>query len=154
MDIRLATEKDADSISKLSIEAVLPNGSEDFNEEGWKLFLSFTNVSATRKRLLDENHFTLYCREENKISGMITIFENEKIYQLFVLSQARNKGVARELWNQAERICLDRGNPGDFWVRSSTLAIPIYQKFGFIKEGEREVVNGIRSQVMRKSATF
>jgi GNAT superfamily N-acetyltransferase len=149
MGITLATEEDAESISKIAIEAVKPHKDEDFNNEGWKRFINSNDVASTRQRLLDEQYFTLCYRKNAEILGLITIFNNDKIHQLFVLPKAMNSGIAKNLWRQAKNICINNGNPGNFWVRSSALAVPIYQKFGFAIIGDREVSKGIAFQLMR-----
>lgn len=73
--------------------------------------------------------------------SIITIHECEKLDQLFVDPAYRNMKVSKQLWDVAKDLCLGKGN--SFWVKSSTMAIPVYESFGFRLKGERQQKNGI-----------
>lgn len=149
MNIRPAIQEDAQAIANVAFEAVTPHKANDFNDEGWEHFVSISGTAATLRRLHSSDYLILCYTVDGELLGVITVYNNQKIDQLFVLPKARNQGIAQKLWFEAKYICLKQGNPGNFWVRSSQLAVPIYQKFGFYKVGEREVVKGISFQVMQ-----
>ena len=79
----------------------------------------------------------------------LSLKENEKIDQLFVTPEARNRGVASSLWQYAKKNAIENSASGMFWVRSSSFAISVYQKFGFMCEGDRQCISGINFQLMR-----
>jgi hypothetical protein len=43
------------------------------------------------------------------------------------------------------------GNPGQFTVNASLNAVPVYEKFGFVQQGEAQRMHGICFQPMRLS---
>lgn len=149
MPIRFTTEDDADEVANLVVAAAASNKPEDFDQAGWAYFLSINTPAAMKNRLGDPQRFTLAYEEGGHLMGIITIKANEKLDQLFVLPAVRNRGIARKLWQQAKDICHQRGNPGNFWVRSSTMAISLYERFGFEQVGNRQIENGIVYQLLR-----
>jgi len=76
------------------------------------------------------------------------MIESEKIDHTFVLPDYRNKGVCKNLWSVAKKSCIENGNKGYFWVRSSSYAMEVYESFGFRPKGEKETLNGISFQFM------
>ena len=148
MSIRIARFEDAEEIQTVIFESVQPHRHEDFDEEGWRNFLALNKLESIQTRLKDKRYLTLCYLRENRIVGIMGILELEKIDQMFVLPSARKMGVAAALWNAAKGICIEQGNKGKFWVKSSTLAIPVYESFGFKQIGNKEKVNGISFRLM------
>jgi GNAT superfamily N-acetyltransferase len=149
MKIEIATAEYSNQLSELVLSASEELRGIDFNEEGWNRFLSANTPRELDKRLCDSAFKVFCCVELGQILGFIAIKDHEKIDQLFVLPDARNRGVARLLWETAKQNALENGAFGKFWLRSSSVAMPVYQKFGFKPEGERQVFGGIRFQLMR-----
>lgn len=83
----------------------------------------------------------MVCLSGSDLVGVITILDQEKIDQLFVRKDFRGLGVATRLWQSAKKMCTK--NPGLFWVRSSSVAIPVYKKFGFCVVSPEETFKGI-----------
>jgi len=106
-------------------------------------FIKPNELSAIRKRILSKDYLTLCCVLNEKLVGLVTVYQNEKLDQLFVDVSSRKKGISRSLWQAAKRICLENGSNGEFWVKSSTMAIPVYKSFGFKLVSDRKVSNGI-----------
>ena len=149
MNIEIAKPEYANQLSELVISASKELQRVDFNEEGWKRFLFANTPNEIEKKLGDYAFKVFCCKETDRILGFIAIKDDEKVDQLFVLPEARGKGVARLLWESAKSAALENGASGNFWVRSSSLAVPVYKKFGFEPEGERQVFGGICFQLMR-----
>lgn len=121
----------------------------DFDAEGWNRFVT-VNKPENFENKLTNPEFSIYCCEDsNRIIGFLSLKDNEKIDQLFVIPKGRNRGVAASLWSVAKRRASESGAGSMFWVRSSSAAIPVYQKFGFACEGDRQRVGGIYFQLMR-----
>ena len=147
MTVRRVSSSDAGAIAALVIESAM-TVARDFSEDGWELFLSVNTAGAIGDRCNDERYQMLCFEQEQKLLGMISLYEKEKIDQLFVLPGFAQQGIARQLWKQARLICESAGGPASYWVRSSTSAEPVYQKFGFVASGERQSRNGISFQLM------
>lgn len=130
MSIRLAKREDAAEISELVVMSATRNKDLDFDDRGWARFVQINEPAIMETRICGERHFTLCFQTDSRIEGIITIRDNEKIDQLFVRPSSWRKNIAFRLWNAAKRRCLERGNTGYFWVRSSTMAVPVYRKWG------------------------
>lgn len=143
MLIRQAIPEDAQLLHDLILLAVIPQRQVDFDEIGWRRFLQPNSVDAIRERMDDESYLTLLAMQEDRVAGMITMHNQERIYQLFVHPAARKQGVARRLWLEAKYFCDRAGNTGRYRVRSSTMAVPVYESFGFRLSGDRRVDRGI-----------
>ncbi|MEM7359953.1 MAG: GNAT family N-acetyltransferase [Pseudomonadota bacterium] len=127
---------------------------EDFDEGGWEIFLQPNTEEKTRARIVGNDYLMIGAKQDEKLLGMIAIYQLEKIDQLFVSPAASGKGIATRLWNHARQVVdaiePERSNHGYYWVRSSFRAVPVYQRFGFQSLGEPQVNNGIRFQLMEK----
>jgi len=149
MKIEFANVEQSKKLSELALSAAEELRGLDFNEEGWNRFISSATSSEFEKRLYSSEFRIFCCMESDHMLGYISIKDNEKIDHLFVLSEARNKGVARLLWEAAKKNAMKNGASGKFWVRSSSIAIPVYEKFGFICDGQCQNMGGISFQLMR-----
>ena len=105
--------------------------------------MSLNQLISIESRLQSSDYLTFCYLLDGRILGILGIFKLEKIDQLFVLPKARKTGVAAALWLHAKDKCADKGNKKRFWVKSSTLAVPVYESFGFSKIGDRTTENGI-----------
>ena len=143
MSIRKVTIKDAKEIQSLILRAAEPETNADFDEEGIKNFIKPNELSSIKERIVSEEYLTLCFMEDENIVGIITMHANEKLDQLFVAPSSRNKKVSKQLWLAAKEICSENGNNGKYWVKSSTIAVPVYESFGFHLYGARQKKNGI-----------
>lgn len=143
MSIRIAQISNAEEIQSVILDSVRPHRFEDFDGQGWNTFLSLNQLISIESRLQSRDYLTFCYLLDGRILGILGIFKLEKIDQLFVLPKARKTGVAAALWLHAKDKCADKGNKKRFWVKSSTLAVPVYESFGFSKIGDRTTENGI-----------
>jgi len=148
MTIRQVVEQDAAEISTLSIESVLPYKDLDFDKEGWQRFIGFTNPQATRERIAHADYLMFCYLAHKKIRGLITLCQYEKIDQLFVHPDFCSRGIASKLWCEARKACIDKNPRGTFWLRSSSMAVPIYKKWGFEIVSKKQILNGIAFTLM------
>lgn len=147
MQIRPITKNDVNEIVKL-IHLSAAQAADDFNGDSWKNFISFISYETMNNRINDEAYIILCCEENGALYGVISILDYEKIDQLFVSPKYVGRGVARRLWDHARSVCESKQECKTFWVRSSSLAVPVYQKFGFIVSGGIQTNNGISYQHM------
>lgn len=143
MSIREATAKDANAISTL-IRKSGQNGRADFNDMGWESFIEVTSPESIRERLANPEYFTLCYMENANIVGIITMRSWTKVDQLFVDPSMLLYGIARKLWSAARETSQRNVGKRTFTVKSSTSAVPVYEKFGFKVTGECREENGVR----------
>lgn len=97
------------------------------------------------KSRLESPEFTNIVAEiDNYIAGYISIQDNDHLYHLFVSQKYQEKGLARQLWIEAQKVCPS----SKYTVRSSIYAVPIYTRFGFISIGSIQEKDGIKYQSM------
>lgn len=149
MDIVFAPLYCAKQLSDVTMAAARELKDIDFNDEGWERFRNINTPDEFRKRLTDTAFSIFCCMESDRVLGFISIKDNEKIDQLFVLPEAQKRGIATQLWQAAKERAMQQGAKGHFWVRSSSIAVRAYQRFGFVAEGGRDTFNGISFQLMR-----
>ena len=150
--VRKARISDAAALSVLvNKSAVLVQ--DDLNTQGRKLVDSANTADEFSRRLVDPE-YSIFCYEyEQYLVGIISIFQFEKIDQLFVDPAFFKRGIARRLWERAR--CESKSVNGNayYWVRSSSMAVPVYEKFGFSKIGAIQTKNGISHQFLELKTT-
>ncbi|HEY6530215.1 MAG TPA: GNAT family N-acetyltransferase [Cellvibrionaceae bacterium] len=152
MHVKFATVENSVELSEIVLAASEELRGVDFTEEGWDRFVAANTSTEFEKKLGSADFCIFCCIESNRLLGFISLKDQEKIDQLFVIPEERNRGVASFLWQFAKKNAMQKGASGTFWVRSSSVAIPVYKKFGFIPEGERQSFAGISFQLMRLQA--
>jgi GNAT superfamily N-acetyltransferase len=143
MSIRKATINDAVGIRSLILSAAEPQTNSDFNKEGIVHFKESLELKAIKERIQNKKYLMLCFVKEYKIVGIIAIFKKEKLSQLFVDSNSRKLNIAKQLWSAANEICIAQGGNGNYWVKSSTMAIPVYERFGFRLDSAQQNTDGI-----------
>lgn len=151
METENAVASDAEELSELAISAAQELRETDFSAEGWRNFAHTVSAGELTKKINDQAFIVLRCSAQGRILGFIALKDSEKVDQLFVRAEARKQGVATLLWQSAKAVALHNNAAGRFWVRSSSMAIPVYQRFGFVGEGELASFNGIDFQLMKLS---
>lgn len=147
MKIRLARLDDAACIAALvdSSSAVVR---DDLNDDAWRFIQSANTAESFRSRLSDPA-FSIYCTVSgDRMTGMISIRDQQKVDQLFVLPGYFRQGIATQLWWHASRHALKCNRSGYYWVKSSSMAVPVYKSFGFHCVGSQHTSNGITYQMM------
>ena len=147
MSVRKARLTDAQALSLLvHSSAVLVR--DDLDDQGRNLVDSANTRAEFSKRLLDPE-YSIFCYEhEQNLLGMISMFQFEKVDQLFVDPGLFKRGIASLLWEHAHDECKSKNEEGYYWVRSSSMAVPVYLTFGFCKVGAIQTKNGITYQLL------
>lgn len=84
-------------------------------------------------------------QRDGELAGVIAIREASHVHQLFVAQAWQGRGLARRLWLTArEQLVL----AGDITVRSSLVAVPVYERFGFTIAGPAAEMDGFGYQPM------
>ena len=151
MSVRKARLSDASRISVLvNKSAALVR--DDLDDQG-KILVDSANTTAEFSKRLINPDYSIFCYEvEQDLLGMISMFQFEKIDQLFVEPVFFKRGIAGYLWERAYNECKLENENAYYWVRSSSMAVPVYQKFGFVKIGLTQTTNGISHQFLELKA--
>lgn len=153
MQIREARPEDAQAIHVLIVSAVSPDRHQDFDDIGWQRCLDMNSPEAIGSRIGKPGYLTLLCEAEDRLAGLLAIKQYEKIDQLFVHPDFRRKGVARKLWETARSLCEGKRGTLKYWVKSSSMGVPVYQSFGFVLAAGRQTEQGISYYPMTYTVT-
>lgn len=116
----------------------------DYTSDGIAEFYKYIQVDAMISRI-SENHFCLLAIHKSEIIGVIEIRDFQHISLLFVDSNYHRLGIGRKLWAEGFKKCIEsKGKILKFTVNSSPFAVPVYEKLGFSKSSNEQIVNGIR----------
>lgn len=142
MEIRAATLKDSESISKLVCRLSAKYIAEDFSEQGEAFLLESMTPAAIRKYI--QSGYRYHVAEVKKqLVGVVAVKDNSHLYHLFVAQDYQRQGIASSLWQLAKQVCLEHGNPGEFTVNSSTYAQGVYESLGFVAQSGPQDKNGV-----------
>ncbi len=96
---------------------------------------------------LGSPHFAHYlAADDTGLCGMLAMREGSHIHHLFVARNAHRRGIARLLWEHALRIHGRR----EYTVNSSEIAVPVYERFGFVAKAAPQTVKGVRFVLMER----
>jgi GNAT superfamily N-acetyltransferase len=139
MSIRKASKEDAQRLKDL-VSSLAYFYMFDSNADLPAWFSTSLELVQFEVRL-ESNRFTNIIYE---VDNYISIEDNSHLYHLFVDRHHQGKGIARQLWSAAKRICPS----SKYTVRSSIYAVPIYQKWGFVISDVVGEKDGIQYQPM------
>lgn len=150
LEFHCANSKDAQAISALVTRFcheffVKPNG------EGAESFLESVSEQAQSKYISDKRYHYLAAFADEQLVGFIAMRDISHIFHLFVSPDFQGRGLATELWRQAKEYAAVHGHTGFFTVNSSVKAIPVYERFGFIRSEALIEMHGISFLPMRTS---
>lgn len=139
MEIRCAIADDAEEISRLikSLShcfTLKPDGS------GAEALLSSIEPHAIRQYIESEEFQYFAGLIQDKIIGVVAVREGRHLFHLFVAEPYQGKGWARRLWEHAKQVAFCTGR---ITVNSTLFAVPVYERFGFNKLGEKVETKGI-----------
>jgi GNAT superfamily N-acetyltransferase len=133
ISIRIATDSDISGISRLlrslSHTYIV---SPDNPEVDTFLATLKEDAIATFIRRPDVVYFVAIAPTAELI-GAAAISGARSVEHLFVETGYQGIGLGRRLWEHLRDRAIDSGNPGLFIVNSSVNAVPIYERFGFVR---------------------
>lgn len=116
----------------------------DYSEEGNMFFYDWIEPSNIAERQKSQINL-LVAIVDSRIIGMIEIRENKYISLLFVDKNYQGRGIAKKLFDESLRICIQRDPTLDkFYVHASPFSIPIYKKLGFVETDSLQENHGIK----------
>ncbi len=146
--IRRATIEDALAISNLIRPLAQRYIAHEFTPQGAANLLASLDAAAIEGYLASTFEYHL-AEAHGSVVGVVGVRENSHLYHLFVADDYRGHGLARRLWHVARDACRQAGNLGRFTVNSSSFAVGMYHKFGFIETGPPQTKNGVTSIPMK-----
>jgi len=150
LPIRYADRSDAETISKLVLEASETVRKSDFSNQGWEFLQQTNTLEVTQARFDNDAWFALIYEVDSTPVAYLAMLDYQKIDHLFVLADFRQRGIAGQLWKRAHDLCVQHGHGSWYWVRSSSIAVPVYESFGFKAVGQVQSSNGISFQPMER----
>ena len=106
-------------------------------------FFEDMSVEATRQRLDNPDYRGFVAEVQGQVVGMIILFEARHLYQLFVDPAWHRQGLARRLWVLARDDASRQGNGAVITVNASLYAVPVYERFGFRRNGDTVLDSGL-----------
>ena len=149
--VSLLDEADVDetmAVVKESFEACV---APDYTEEGRELFARAVTAEYLRS-LPNRQGFILVAKLGCRTVGMCALRDGYHVTLFFVRPELHGQGIGRKLFAAAtERV--QRSVPGatKLEVRSSPVAVPIYEALGFSVTGPEQAEGGMRYVPMEKS---
>ncbi len=147
---RTATPDDAESISDLILNSQREFCFHEYTQDGQELMQRLCGAKAL-KNYIERGDVYFVAEHNEKIIGVAGIRDNEHLAHNFVDTAWHRHGISRQLWDLASAECVRRGNPGTFDLRASTYAIPVYEKWGFVRTAPTNQEYGITSTPMEMS---
>lgn len=144
---RVADVGDAEAISSLIVRSQREFCFHEYTADGQTLMLRVCGVEAL-KRYLERGDVYFVAEQGSAVIGVAGIRNNDHLTHNFVDAAWHRRGVSKRLWALVRDECVRRGNLGSFNLRASTHAIPVYEKWGFIRTGPTDQQNGITSTPM------
>lgn len=109
-------------------------------------FLASLAPASFAERLASKAFAHYLVEDGSGLCGMIAIREDSHIHHLFVSRGTRRRGIARQLWDHALRVHGRR----EYTVNSSEVAVPVYERFGFVAKAAPQTVKGVRFVLMER----
>ena len=149
ISIREANSADAGQISGL-LRSLSHTFTTHADGRGAEAFFATLTESAISVVLARSD--IVYWVAEPKLGKVVAaagLRDNQRIAHLFVDARYQGFGLGRRLWELMRDHALRAGNPGMFTVNSSVVAVPVYERFGFVVAGARVEKDGGRYVPMK-----
>jgi GNAT superfamily N-acetyltransferase len=143
---------DIEPVARLLSELAKDFITGEFEATAQNRFLVENNAEAIRGFIATT--FRYHVAEMNgELVGFVGVRESKHLYHLFVSRPLQGRGIGRKLWELAKKECEACGHHGAFTVNSSDHAMPIYERWGFRRDGPAKTSNGITYNPMKLEAT-
>lgn len=143
--IREFENKDAEEVTLLVEKVFNKFIAKDFTKEGilyWRDDLSPEGLIESL-----HNNRIFIAETDSKIIGIVRIKEMQRISMFYVDEDYQGRGTGSKLMSKAIELFKEKGI-GKSFLKSSLYAVQIYEKLGFIKNGEIKKEHGIIYQEM------
>lgn len=145
--IRPAHPDDLAAISAICMAAFGEAVAPSLSAQGVATFTQVASVDAFAGRLQGDNHI-LVAERDDRIVGMIELKEGRHLAMLFVDPACQGQGIGHALFQAV----LPLLRAPAMSVRASLNAVPTYQRYGFVIDGEAGEFNGLVYQPLSLAA--
>lgn len=140
---RFMNPADVVDVSELVVRVFNQFIAPGFSPEGVQEFYRYIQPSAFLERQKNY-HFALISMAQKQVVGVIEVRNYNHVSLLFVAPEFQRRGIAKEIFHRALQICLsNEPQLSQISLKSSSYAVPIYEKLGFHPTGEKQIINGI-----------
>ncbi len=143
IEIRRALAQDSGDISQLISRNAKSLLNDDFESDGLDFFLSTVSQQAIAD-YMDQGFIYLVAQENREIVGVAAIKDHRHLFHLFVDKSHHKKGIAKKLWLAISESSLQQRSGGVFTLNSTSYALAVYERWGFVKTDEEQLRQGIR----------
>lgn len=139
MRLRPAIDADADAISALitSYSPFAPG------TPGREPFFESISRAAMRERLAQPGYRFVVALQDDELVGVIALRGGRQVAFFFVREDSHGKGVGRRLWDAMLALAREAGHAGPYGVNADLLAVPFYERLGFVVSGEQTQSLGV-----------
>ena len=145
--IRPAHIDDVPAISALCMAAFNEAVAPSLSAAGIATFGSVAAADAFAARLQGDNHI-LVAEQDARVVGVVELKEGRHLAMLFVDPACQGRGIGHALF---EAVLLRVREPV-LTVRASLNAVPVYERYGFVLDGDVGEFNGLVYQQMLRAA--
>ena len=148
MQIRVAEPGDAPGISELVSHLTIKYIAAACPAEARNKLLATMTPDVIRHNLA--NGFRYHLGElDGRLVGVVGTHHRAHIHHLFVAESEHGQGLSSRLWAVAREAAHADGHRGDITVNASQYAYGIYRHWGFLPDGERQIIDGLINIPMR-----
>jgi GNAT superfamily N-acetyltransferase len=148
LTIRPIEPADVEPVAKLLCDLATEFITGEFEPPARERFVVENNAEAIRGFIATT--FRYHVAEiDGELVGFVGVRDNRHLYHLFVARPLQGRGIGRKLWELAKQQCHASGYRGAFTVNSSNHAVPIYELWGFRRDGPPQTSNGITYNPMK-----
>jgi GNAT superfamily N-acetyltransferase len=140
--IRPGTVEDAEQISAFINEVAADFIVCEFSQAGRDYFIGEHAPGKMRERLASGFQFFL-AEQSGDLVGVSALRGLSHLHYLFVARRHQRRGLGRRLWRAVQEACLRIGYRGPITVNSSAYAVPVYERFGFVRCGPPQHEHGV-----------
>jgi len=142
MMFRSAQLEDVKAISRLLSQLTRDHIALDFEKRARELLLEQIDPGSIAEYLKDGYDYQV-AESDGRIVGVVATRDDNHLVHLYVADDWQGQGLSRRLWELARDRCLERSRTSRFTVNSSLNAIPVYERFGFLRTGPTRYEDGI-----------
>lgn len=146
--IRRATVSDSHIISQLISNNAQVLLQDDFAEGGLDFFLRTANNQSI-KEYMEQGFIYWVATIDSKIVGVVAIKDFSHLFHLFVDKDHHKKGIAKKLWDEVFKCSLSESDKKKFTLNSTSYALPVYERWGFVTTDKEQERHGIRFTPMK-----
>lgn len=141
--IRKATISDSHIISQLISNNAKALLQDDFEDGGLDFFLRTANNQSI-KDYMEQGFIYWVALIDSNIVGVVAIKDFRHLFHLFVDKKHHKKGIAKLLWDEVFKCSLKVNEKKKFTLNSTTYALPVYERWGFLTTDKEQMRQGIR----------